>query len=317
MVEGKKGKSFLSSIKAFIVAPLIFLIVLGSVFAYSGIWPPMVVIESKSMQHSSTMSYLGTADTGDIVIVKKVTSLGEVETYVDGVASGHATYGEYGDVVIYYKGGMVKPIIHRAIVNLEYNETGGGFDVPSLAKIPDWMWAVPSAETKTYYNLQQTLVLYDVGYMGATVTIDLKSMLNVMQAEGDLHGGLITMGDNNWKVNTDGTISGSYDQVALEARYNVREPIKEEWVIGKARGELPWFGLLKLYATGSAPSYTPENSRNNLVISLILIIGVPVVLDVSNSILKTKGIYMFKWTEKLVPKRWRKEQTPPKEPPKE
>jgi signal peptidase len=317
VVEGKKGKSFLSSIKAFIVAPLIFLIVLGSVFAYSGIWPPMVVIESKSMQHSSTMSYLGTADTGDIVIVKKVTSLGEVETYVDGVASGHATYGEYGDVVIYYKGGMVKPIIHRAIVNLEYNETGGGFDVPSLAKIPDWMWAVPSAETKTYYNLQQTLVLYDVGYMGATVTIDLKSMLNVMQAEGDLHGGLITMGDNNWKVNTDGTISGSYDQVALEARYNVREPIKEEWVIGKARGELPWFGLLKLYATGSAPSYTPENSRNNLVISLILIIGVPVVLDVSNSILKTKGIYMFKWTEKLVPKRWRKEQTPPKEPPKE
>jgi len=115
----------ISTIKAFIIAPLIFLIVLAAIFAYSGIWPPMVVVESESMQHSDTTSYIGVIDTGDIVVVKRVDQIQEVTTYVEGVASGYSTYGEPGDVIIYDRPGMAKPIIHRAIVNLEYNLTGG------------------------------------------------------------------------------------------------------------------------------------------------------------------------------------------------
>jgi signal peptidase len=305
----KPKKSFLSSIKAFIIAPLIFLIVLGAVFAYSGVWPPMVVIESKSMQHGVDSS-IGVIDTGDIVIVKQVSSLGEVTTYMDAVPSGYSTYSELGDVIVYYKTGMDKPIIHRAICNLVYNTTGGGFDVPALKNVPGSMWSVPGGE-KVWWNLKDTLELHGIGYANVTVVLELATMLNYMNATGSVHGGLITMGDNNWYNGPNGTALGKYDQKWINT---VREPIKPEWIIGKARGELPWFGLLKLYATGTAPSYTPKNSQTDLVISLAHIIAVPVALDVSNSLLKKRGIEMFGWTKKLNPRRlWRRNKR--KEPP--
>jgi signal peptidase I len=294
----KQKRSFLSSIKPFIIAPLIFLIILGAVFAYSGVWPPLVVIESKSMQHGVDSS-IGVIDTGDIVIVKDVNSLNEVTPYMGGVANGYSTYGELGDVVIYFKTGMDTPIIHRAICNLEYNSTGGGFDIPELKNVPEWMWSVPTGE-KVWWNLKDTVELHGIGYANATVVIELDAMLNYMSARGTPHGGLITMGDNNWYYGPNGTVLGKYDQKWIST---VKEPIKAEWVVGKARGELPWFGLLKLYATGTAPSYTPKNSQTNLIVSIALIIAVPIALDISNSLLKKKGIEMFGWARRLSPRR--------------
>ena len=105
----------------------------------------MVVVESKSMQHSDRSS-IGVIDTGDIVMVRSVGSADEVVTYLRGVATGHSTYGEPGDVIIYHKSGMSRPIIHRAIAALEYNATGGGFDVPELANVPASMWSVPGGD---------------------------------------------------------------------------------------------------------------------------------------------------------------------------
>jgi signal peptidase len=301
--EGEQTSSLLSSLKAFIVAPLIFIIILGAIFAYSGIWPPLVVIESKSMQHDAYQasdyvgpSSIGAIDTGDIVIVKEVNGLGDVVTYVEGATSGFETYGEYGDVVIYYKSGMAKPIIHRAIVELEYNETGGGFDVPSLLDLPDDAWSV-SPGPQQVWNLQGFLILYDVGYAEVTVSIDLNAMLDTMGSNA--HGGLITMGDNNWYTNNQGGNIGRYDQGFL----SVKEPIEGDWVIGKARGELPWFGLLKLWFTGTAPEYTPPNSQTNLFITLGVVIGVPIVLDTANTLLKKRGVHMFGWTGKLSTRR--------------
>lgn len=296
--KGEESSSLMSSLKAFIVAPLIFLIVLGSIFAYSGIWPPLVVIESKSMQHSPTESYIGVIDTGDIVIVKGSDSIDDVVTYVEGYATGFETYSEYGDVIIYYRSGMEKPVIHRAIVELEYNFTGGGFDIPSLQNLPASMWSVPGE--RTWWNLKESVTLYDIGYADVRVEIDLASMLSYMQARGTPHGGLITMGDNNWYTEIDGTNVGRYDQKWITS---VQEPITSEWLIGKSRGELPWFGLLKLWATNTAPSYTPENSKTGLLVSLGLIIAVPVALDASNSLLKKRGIDMFAWTHRLSPRR--------------
>lgn len=294
MPKEEKEGALVSSIKAFIVAPLIFLIVLAAVFAYSGVWPPLVVIESESMQHSDTTSYIGVIDTGDIVVVKGIGSMDEVTTYIEGVASGHYTYGEAGDVVIYHRSGMAKPIIHRAIVNLVYNYTGGGFDVPSLANVPAEMWSVPGGE-RTWWNLQRTLVLHDVGYAGATVEIDLGAMLSYMAQRGNMHGGLVTLGDHNWEE-INGTVVGKYDQRWISS---VREPVREDWIVGKARGELPWFGLLKLWATGTAPDSTPDNSKTNLFIALGLIIAVPIVLDLTAALLRRRGIEPFGWA-----KRW-------------
>jgi signal peptidase len=296
----EKKRSFLSSIKSFIIAPLVFLIILGAVFAYSGIWPPLVVVESKSMQHG-TESSIGIIDTGDIVVVKDVSSVSDVVPYLDGVATGYKTYGEPGDVIVYYKSGMAKPIIHRAICNLIFNKTGGGFDIPALKDIPSEMWALPGAE-KVWWNIKTTLELYDIGYMRINVEIKLGSMLAQMGSSA--HGGLITMGDYNWFVE-DNVLKGRIDQSAISAVRN--EPIIADWIIGKARGELPWFGLLKLYVSGGVPSDAPKNSQTNLLVSLALIIVVPIGLDVANSVMKSRGVELFGWTRRLSPRRlWRR-----------
>ncbi len=218
-------------------------------------------------------------------MVKRITSTDEVITYLEAVATGHSTYGELGDVVVFYKSGMTKPIIHRAICDLIYNSTGGGFDLPVLADLPPNMWSVSEGE-KRWWNMKGLLELYDIGYMGITLIIDLGAMLDHMSSEnyeGAPHGGLITMGDYNWYRGLNGTLLGKYDQKWIGT---VKEPLIAEWLVGKARGELPWFGLLKLYATGSAPSYTPKNSQLNLVASIGAIIIIPIVLDIVVDVFK-------------------------------
>ena len=59
-------------------------------FSYSGNWPPMVVIESGSMEHDNNplyseprYSHIGTIDTGDLVVVKKVKK-SDIVTYLEG-----------------------------------------------------------------------------------------------------------------------------------------------------------------------------------------------------------------------------------------
>ena len=57
-------------------------------------------------------------------------------------------------------------------------------------------------------------------------------------------------------------------------------PVDIDWVVGKARGESPWCGLLKLWVTDSLGSEAPENSVHNLWISIAVIVVVPITIDV-------------------------------------
>jgi len=111
-------------------------------------------------------------------------------------------------------------------------------------------------------------------------------MLSYMMSTGDPHGGLITLGDNNWEV-VNGTPVARYDQRWLSS---MREPVSDDWIIGKARGELPWFGLLKLWVTGNLPDDAPANSQRNLVISIGVLILIPIIVDVGSSIMQRRGI---------------------------
>jgi signal peptidase len=300
--EEPRKKGYLSILKGFFAVGLIIVLIFVALFAYSGLWPPIVVVESDSMQHSDTQSSIGTIDTGDIVIVQKVGGSQNVVTYLEGVGNGHKTYGEYGDVVIYAKYGQYgsTPIIHRAICEIIYNETGHGFDIPSLAYLPDDQWQVQGAPAKTCWNLNGIVEIHDIGYLQVTMRLDLSSMLGYFSSRGlHPHGGLITMGDHN--VQSNGTaLLGYYDQLSI-----CREPIRDEWLIGKARGELPWFGLVKLWATGGLPQYVPQNSITDLVITIVLIIALPIALDMSNILLKRRGIEIFGWTKKLSLKQLR------------
>lgn len=281
-------------LKGLIAALTVILLIIVVLFAYSGVWPPLVVIESGSMQHSDERSSIGTIDAGDLVIVKKVDA-GEIVTYLEGQHTGHRTYGEYGDVIIYHRYGNTgqKSIIHRAILWLEYNTTGGGFDLPELANIPASQWKVIGVGDAGWWNLTGIVEIYDIGYMKVTLRLDLGAILNYFESTGRTpHSGYITMGDHNI-AEQGGRLIGIYDQLAI-----CREPVQEEWVVGIARGELPWFGLLKLWVTGDAPDNVPSNSVTNLWISLGFIIGVPLVLDVASAVAKYKGIDLFGWLKR-------------------
>jgi len=85
-------------------------------FAISGVWPPMVAVESGSMEPHMTR--------GDLVFVMDEDRLAPdaahaetgVVTYRTGEEVGYSTFGDHGDVVIYRPSGSAfeTPIIHRA-----------------------------------------------------------------------------------------------------------------------------------------------------------------------------------------------------------
>ena len=273
---GSKAAKVFDSLKGVIVAVVVVAVIILGLWAYSGIWPPLVVIESPSMQHSDTRSYIGVIDTGDLVIVKKTGGAQEINPYLESMPNGYQTYSEYGDVIIYHPLGntLITPIIHRAICRVEYNATGGGYDVPSLQDLPASMWQVSSGP-KTWYNIKSTLTLHGIGYNSISVTIDFGIIKS--HSGPSPQGGLITMGDNN---------HGIVDQMTSICP----QPVRDEWVQGVSRGEIPWFGLLKLWISGPAPAAVPENSKTNLFVSLALIIGVPIALDATSLILERRGI---------------------------
>ena len=234
--------------------------ILLAMYAYTGLWPPLVVVESESMMHSEdNVSYVGVIDTGDLVLVKSVDSASDIETYMEGYTSGHRTYGDYGDVIVYLVNGneLATPIIHRAIVYLEANDDGNSFSCEALRDADDGKWDTTDPDD-TWDHLTSTLRIYDVGFQSETVSIDTSRLV--------VADGYITKGDHN--DNTDQSLSSR------------NTPVKVSWIVGKARGEIPWFGLLKLWATDSLKSDAPSNSVRNLWISLAFIVIGPIMLDV-------------------------------------
>lgn len=252
------------------VALLFVILVLLAMFAYTGLWPPLVVVESNSMMHGEdNLSHIGTIDTGDLVLVKKVDKVSEVETYVDGLSSGHKTYGDYGDVVIYKRGGSdtITPIIHRAIIYLEINADGQSYRSESLSSAPsDRWWTADAADT--WDRLTSTLSITHVGYKDLTVAVDIGNMISSHRS------GFITKGDHNSQTD----------------QYARGEPVDLTWIVGKARGEIPWFGLLKLWTTDSLGSPAPPNSVTNLWIALGAIVVIPIAIDISMTIIERRKI---------------------------
>ena len=100
------------------------LLVGGYLFAVSGVWPPLVAVESKSM--------VPNMEKNDLVFVMEehrfagsgaVDSTGVV-TAEAGQTSGHEMFGKPGDVIVYEPDGnnRTTPIIHRAMLWAEPGE---------------------------------------------------------------------------------------------------------------------------------------------------------------------------------------------------
>ena len=181
-------------------------------FAVSGIWPPMVAVESGSMEPHMYR--------GDLVFVMEEHRLAPafatagtgVVTYRE--AAGRDTYrkfGDYGDVIVFSAdGGGTTPVIHRARFWVDTGENWydradpdfvGGATACEVDEDPDTDTAMPNCPAP--------------------------------------HAGFITKGDN---VMT----NRRYDQVA-----GISGPVRPTWIKGTAEVRIPWLGYVRLYFSES------------------------------------------------------------------
>jgi len=237
------------------VALAVIVVLLVALFAYTQNWPPVYVVESNSMQHGPG-DHLGYLNAGDIVLAQKL-SAGAIETYVQGVRNGFSTYGEYGDVLLYQPDGSssATPLIHRAIIYLQYN--AGSITYTATGLVPsecvDNGGSLYTANTSsgncgtTDLTPTTTLVLYGVG--GRTVAIDLGN------PDLGTHSGYVTLGDNNSHI----------DQ--FPGPDHLSDLVEPGWVIGVARGMIPWFGAFKLLLDGHS-GYVPTASWEYLGLTI-------------------------------------------------
>ena len=251
--EQKEG--MIATLKDLLISVIIVAILFGGLFAYTQVWPPIVVVESGSMMHGDD-SHIGTIDTGDIVLVKKIYSPDDITTYVEGRMKGYKTYGDYGDVIIYDCNG--ESIIHRAIMYLKWE--GNHWEIRGFenGKYPSWL-----------YVTQDQITIFDMGYAHKTFVLPLSTLNH--NVVGD--AGFITMGDHN--LATDG--SNGYDQNPVLPI--CRHLVTYDMIEGVAQGELPWFGAIKLYLTGTNVNQIPPSTNLWLGISIVSIIAASFLID--------------------------------------
>ena len=287
--EESKGPTGLRGwVRDGLVALVIVGVVFGGIFAYTQVWPPLVVVESSSMQHGHTTSAIGVIDTGDLVLVQSAPTRGDIVTWVEGRVSGHSTYGDYGDVIIFHRPfdpAGVAPVIHRAILYVVPNATTPGtYDVPDLVRFPSTEWegrGVSWAPVEATPRALREVTIHGIGFrrdLGITFNLTAFSIL-----PGNPEGpGFVTMGDNN-----------AYDTCQILDPCGPARPYDTRWlvapslIIGRARGEIPWFGLLKLTVApagaccyGWGDSEAPANSWQSLAISLVALIALPFAVEI-------------------------------------
>jgi signal peptidase len=272
----RKHQSTIEILMAVMIVAGLFL----TMFAYSANWPPLVVVESRSMQHADGESYIGIMDTGDLVLVKKAFSRADVVTYFEGRLTNYRSYGDFGDVIIYMKGGSDKqtPIIHRAIIYLEANPDGASFSSWELGQLTEGVDFDFSVPTDTWMRITGNVQIHHFGFRSEELLIPISDIIREAEAAGKpIHSGYITKGDFNRQV----------DQL-LGISPN-KEPIKFDWILGVARGELPWLGIIKLTLTGGLPDYTPRNSIDALIVMIIVLVVMPLVIEVILWIRQSRG----------------------------
>ncbi len=257
-----------------LVALAVIVVLLVSLFAFTGNWPPMYVVESDSMQHGY-VDRVGLINTGDLVLAQKTAST-NIQPYVVGMQTGYTTYGEYGDVILYLPNGLADgtPIIHRALLYLEANPNGS-FNAPELSGLACGYGASADFTTSNpggcgTQDLSGILTLHHLGWRSVNVQIDLAVV-------GDASG-YVTMGDNNF--NSTNSSWGLPDEPSLT---NLVQP---SWIVGVARGMIPWFGSLKLLLEGNAQMVPPQSWE----LMGVTVVGLVLAAMLFHFLLRAEGV---------------------------
>ncbi len=256
--------------KMLIIAGVAIAVIAGgyvALIAYSGMNVPFSVVMSQSMQHDNERSEIGCIDTGDIVVVKSKDKA-TIQSYVKGTQTGYSTFGDYGSVIIYERNSSANPVIHRAIVWLEWDSGEKKWKSEELKGYEgDWYCKVTSidgsAEKKDADNLEGTLVFRDITRSGKNVSISLTSLTK--------ESGFLTMGDNP-------VTNNSFDQ----ASGIINHPIGVEDIKSVPFAELPWIGAVKILTGNSSSNlkYVP-NSLPSLAMAIVLIITAVMLIDLA------------------------------------
>ena len=209
----------------------------------SGTWPAVVTIESESMVPHMNV--------GDLVFVVSADRYGELQTWETGRNTGYMKFGDYGDVLIYSPngaegslipglGGGVHPIIHRAM-GMTAEGTG----------IPVYYYFFRGNSSPSQYlpvTIKDTAWLLEDGTIVARIVngIIVPDKGNITPEDGYIvisdqlakNGGYLTKGDNN--VRSD---QGSY---LSRMELGMIQPVKPEWIVGKALFAIPLLGYIPL-----------------------------------------------------------------------
>jgi len=262
----RSDNSKIALIRDIAVALLSVLIVLLLLWSYTGQWfaAPMVAIESGSMEHpNSPFGRLGTIDAGDMVLVQKVYSRNDIAVHGGNFGGAQAkngwqTYGDYGDVIIYHPDGDMKtvPIIHRAMCWVDVEIIDG----------------------------QRTYTIKEFGIFNETSFGPIPELgLLTNEKPNWSHSGFLTKGDHN----------DLFDNLPNQGVLESTQPIKLDWISGKARLEIPWFGTINLFFSDIMNG---ENNLGNvhedcllcLGIVIATLISIPILLDIKDYLRQKK-----------------------------
>ena len=237
----------------------------ASLVAYTGMTSPFSIVMSQSMQHDPNQSTIGSIDTGDIVIVREPDKV-EIQSYIEGTQTGYRSFGDYGSVIIYDRGNNQNPVIHRAILWLDYNAESDTWSAPSLDEYDGtWYFTYVDASGETvkveneFNNIRGTLYFEDITVSGKNVSINLDSL--------EKSSGFLTMGDNS-------SSNPNFDQPSIIDHLVSYEDIRSVPVF-----EIPWLGTLKILINGGDNLEYVPNSLPSFVMFFILIFGFLILLD--------------------------------------
>lgn len=238
----------------------------ASLVAYTGFTSPFSIVMSQSMQHDPDQSEIGSIDTGDIVIVMDP-SKAEIQSYVDGTKSGYESFGDYGSVIIYNRGGNQNPVIHRAIIWLEYNPANDTWSAPSLQGYEGtWYYQYidelgnVQINNSDWNNIRGTLYFEDITASEKDVRISLDNLQK--------KSGFLTLGDNP-KTNL------NFDQESSIIDHAIG--YEDIWSIPVL--EIPWLGTIKILVNGGENLEDVPNSLPSLIMLFVTVFGFLMLID--------------------------------------
>jgi hypothetical protein len=137
-------------------------------------------------------------------------------------------------------------------------KTGAGWLVRGLDEYKG-VWSCGTFNNGNYNKQPLTgeLILEDFGFKKARVVINLNEVYFSSAAVGAK--GYVLMGDAN---------SPHYDRLL----------VTYDMVVAIAVMEIPWIGVVKLYATGTNVDKIPSNSLPMLIVTLVIIIAMMVAV---------------------------------------